>query len=548
VTTSGTSTPGLASGRTVPAQAGEPARAGTPAAGGRASGGPPSAPRPLDGPWPTRLAVPLLPAAGILALGLWRLDGRGPWRDEAATYQVAQRSWAEIGHLLQHLDAVHGLYYLLMHTVFAVFGAGPAALRMPAVICMAAAAAGVALIGRRLSTAGVGLAAGLLFAVTPFASRYAQEGRSYALVTAGAVGATWLLLRAWERPTAGRWAGYGAAVLLTGLLHEFSLLLLPAHGATVLLARRPGATRRVRISWLLSAGAAVLGTLPLVLYSRAQSAQVDWLPPVTWTTPWDLARHFAGPRYSVMAVVLGLALLGLAFPGQAPGPVRLRALALPWLVLPPALLMAASLVTPLYYDRYVLYSLPGLLLLAAAGLDACRRAAAQLLPQGTAAPVRAAGRSAVVGVLGAALAAGLLAVQLPAQRHNRTPLARADDFRAAAAAFRLGARPGDAVVFVPRNRRAIEDVYPRDFEGTVDALQIESPTHSGTLVGVEAPPKRFDELLRPYRRVWLVGANGRYSPAGDPRARELLRVLGSRFQPTGAIAVPGFFLQLYVHS
>ncbi|MFJ9822869.1 glycosyltransferase family 39 protein [Streptomyces sp. NPDC101160] len=131
-----------------------------------------------------------------------------------------------------------------MHAVLAV-RADEVMLRLPSVLGAACTAGLAGAIGCRLARPRVGLWAGLLFAITPFVSFYAQEGRSYALVTAGAAVATWCLLNAVERDSFGRWAGYAATVAGTALLHEFALLVRVAHGVTVLSAApRPGAWRR----------------------------------------------------------------------------------------------------------------------------------------------------------------------------------------------------------------------------------------------------------------------------------------------------------------
>jgi mannosyltransferase len=45
------------------------------------------------------------------------------WFDEAATISAGTRSVPELWRLLGNIDAVHGLYYLLMHGWFAVFPA-----------------------------------------------------------------------------------------------------------------------------------------------------------------------------------------------------------------------------------------------------------------------------------------------------------------------------------------------------------------------------------------------------------------------------------------
>ncbi|MGZ0203708.1 glycosyltransferase family 39 protein, partial [Streptomyces sp. RM1] len=169
----------------------------------------------------------------MLALGLWRVDRGGMWRDEAVTFQVARRTLPQIWRLLHGVDAVHGLYYLLMHFVLAA-RADEVVLRLPSVAGAAVTAGLVAQVGARLARPRAGLWAGLLYAVNPMAGHYAQEGRSYALVAAGAMGATLLLLRGVEK---GSWWGYGLVLGVTCWLHEFAVLLVLAHGVTLALAR-----------------------------------------------------------------------------------------------------------------------------------------------------------------------------------------------------------------------------------------------------------------------------------------------------------------------
>ncbi|MYS17804.1 glycosyltransferase family 39 protein, partial [Streptomyces sp. SID4982] len=153
-------------------------------------------------------ASALVPAALATALGLWGLTRRGSmWRDESVTYQVAHRTPGELLELLGRIDAVHGLYYLLMHGVFALWDGGLLALRLPSVLATALAAAGVGALGTRLAGPRPGLLAGVLFALLPAIQWYAQEGRSYALVTAGVVWATYLLVRGLRSAAPGWWAG-----------------------------------------------------------------------------------------------------------------------------------------------------------------------------------------------------------------------------------------------------------------------------------------------------------------------------------------------------
>src|SRR5882757_1663912 len=96
------------------------------------------------------VAVTLVPAAVMLALGLWRLD-RGMWWDETTTYEASTRSLAQLWRLLHTADAVHGLYYMLMHALLPRGMGAAVLLRLPSVGGMTLAVAGTAAIGRRLA-------------------------------------------------------------------------------------------------------------------------------------------------------------------------------------------------------------------------------------------------------------------------------------------------------------------------------------------------------------------------------------------------------------
>ncbi|MCM0678632.1 glycosyltransferase family 39 protein, partial [Micromonospora phytophila] len=176
------------------------------------------------------------PALATLAVGLFGLGHAQPWRDELATWSAATRPVGDLIRLTGTVDAATGPYYLLLHGWVTIFGDSATALRLPSALAMATAAGLTAVLGRRLLGARAGLLAGLLLAVLPGTSRYAQEARPYALASSLAVLAALLLVRALDRPTWPRWAGYAAAVAGLGLAHLLALTLLAAHAVVVLLA------------------------------------------------------------------------------------------------------------------------------------------------------------------------------------------------------------------------------------------------------------------------------------------------------------------------
>lgn len=443
----------------------------------------------------TAVAV-AVPCAAMLALALWGLRRGTMWRDEGVTYQVARRTLPQLRHLLEHVDAVHGLYYVLMHGVLAL-RADEVALRLPSVLGATAAAGLVALLGCRLAAPRVGLWAGLLFAVLPMVSHYAQEGRSYALVTAGALLATLLLTTAVARGRARDWAGYAVAGAVTVLLHEFAVLVLVSHVVTLLLSRVP---RAVWWRWAAAAGAVAAVLAPLAVLSQGQTDQLGWLYPPGWREAGLLLRSLAGPSVPVVVAVLALAAVAAVRPLPRRGPLGLSAVALPSAVLPPGVLFAVSQAHPVLTERYLLCSVPGLALAAAAGAE--RLVDAATVRRARWLPPRA------VAAAGAVCVAAAFLWQLPTQQRERLPTSRPDDLAAVAALVAERAGPGDGVFFVPSHERRVRLAYPRQFRGLVDMTLDVPGTANGTLYGRDAELSEIRARLRRADRVWLVAADG----------------------------------------
>ncbi|MFF4602580.1 glycosyltransferase family 39 protein [Streptomyces sp. NPDC001339] len=428
------------------------------------------------------------------------------WRDEAATWQAAHRSLAGIGHMLGQVDVVHGLYYAVMHGVFALFGDSLVTLRLPSVLATAGACALTALIGARLSGRWVGIGAGLALAVIPAVQEYAQEGRSYALVLASVALATWLLVGALERPSARRWAGYTAAVLIAALLNWFSLLALVAHAVTVVYAR-PGRVRCTR--WALAAAAAVAGALPLVLASRAQADQVSWIKPLGWSTVLGVVITVT---IAALCTRLPHARLAAGLREDVPrAHVSLAAVALPLCAVPQIGLAIVSLVKPLYITRYVLFAYIGLALLIG------------VLLATIASRIKTHPR-----VLLPATTALALLVLLPTELRLRTVDSRVDDVLAAAAIVGHTHPAADGVLYIPAARRDTALVSPHQFAGLRDLALAQSPVESGTLKGIEAGPRDIERAVLSAQRIVLVTDPGP-GHADSARDRAKQRTLDEHF-------------------
>jgi mannosyltransferase len=187
---------------------------------------------------PRRRSVAWLTWAGPVvvtaALGLFEIGVPQLWRDELASWSAASRTLPQLWAMVHNIDAVLGIYYLGLHLWMAVFGDSATAMRIPSVIAMAGAAGVVALIGRRLGGGLAGLASGLVFALIPSVSRYAQEARPYAFAMFFAALATLMFLRAMERPHWSRWAIYAVVLAAVGAANLVALCVCAGHLIIVL--------------------------------------------------------------------------------------------------------------------------------------------------------------------------------------------------------------------------------------------------------------------------------------------------------------------------
>ncbi|MYW64715.1 hypothetical protein GTY65_11640 [Streptomyces sp. SID8379] len=473
------------------------------------------------GPERARVLAVVVPGAVALALGLWGLDRGTMWRDEAATFIAASRSLPQLWHLLGTVDAVHGLYYVLMHFLLPLHP-GETLLRLPSVCATAAAACLVAALGGRLVRPRVGLWAGLLYAVAPFTQYYAQEGRSYALVAAGAASATLLLVRAVSRPTARAWAGYAAAVAVTAWLHEFAALVLAAHAVTLAVTRVP---RRVWAGWGAAGAAALVSLLPLALVTHGQSGQVGWIRRPGRAEAEELLRTVAGGHGLLHAALLAPIAVAVSRPParRAPGACGLVATALPLAVVAPLILLAVSQLHPLYAPRYALFAFAGVPLLVAAGAEVIVSRVPRLTP--AAAPVALAG----VGLVAAAFLA-----QLPLQEHQRGPEARRDDLGSVARMLADRVRPGDPLLYVPLIGRKYAEAYPASVAGARDVSLRVPGARSGTLYGRDVPAADLRARMACLPRLWVFfdmdAMRPGWRPAGADEAAKI-DVLRADFVP-----------------
>ena len=133
--------------------------------------------------------------------------------------------------MLSNVDAVHGLYYLLMHGWFQIFPPTEFWSRAPSGLAVGGAAAGVVVLGKQFSSRTVAVSAGVVCGILPRATWAGIEARPYALSMLAAVWLTILLVHATRRDNAWLWLSYGIVLATSILLDVYLALMLLAHVA-----------------------------------------------------------------------------------------------------------------------------------------------------------------------------------------------------------------------------------------------------------------------------------------------------------------------------
>jgi mannosyltransferase len=318
---------------------------------------------------------PLAVAAFAVAVSAAGAARPSLWFDEAATISAGSRSLPELWRLLGNIDAVHGLFYLLMHGWLTVFPATEFWLRLPSCLAVGVAAAGVVVLGRQFSGRTVAVAAGITFAILPRVTWAGIEARSYALTAAGAVWLTVLVVAAVRRNSAAWWGGYAVGLAALAVLNLFTVLIVLPHLLTVsVLAPRPPLVWR----WAAWVVGALTVLAPFAMFCRTQIAQVRWISPLHPGTVVDIVYQQYFDRSVAFAVASAvLVLTAVTLRRYAPldkGTRQLAVVATAWMVLPTlALVGYSAMAAPIYYPRYLCFTSPAAALLLAISMVALVR-------------------------------------------------------------------------------------------------------------------------------------------------------------------------------
>ena len=479
--------------------------------------------------------------AASIAIRFWCLVCKPFWFDEAYSVELAWIDWRNFLHLLWWREANMTLYYMLLRG-WMEFGDSPYFVRTLSVLISVLTLPALYWLARLLYDRRVALIAAALFALNGYSVRYAQEARSYSLFVLLATLSSALLIVSLRKPTRGNRIAYVVASVLAVYAHFYALLLIAAHWLAVRWGSPRERVQELRSSWI-TIGVAVLPLLrrssqrPVPVRSSGSSARVlrdltDFFKNLSGGNSWILLLAF------VICCVLAIAPAGRKrLEKQSDWEIWRSRFLLIWLTFPVALTVVLSFARPVFLPRYLIFTLPALLVLVAAGL-------ARLRPAWLMA-------TALAGVL-LLNSGGVLYVYGHDFDNERDASGMATDF------ILDHSQPGDAVIFhIPATRVAYE--FSRSLQAGENTA---SPQYNGQLgpeitfpyhgAGLDyrdftgkPTPEFLHKLPASHDRIWVMLMNN--GPLGKPDAttQMITGTLSESFSKTAVWDFPRVEVRLY---
>jgi mannosyltransferase len=514
-----------------------------------------SSSHPNSSGWPHGLILALLVIAG--AVLRFRCAACKPfWFDESFSVEVSRIDWRNFLHLMWWREANMSLYYVLLRA-WLHFGQSAFWIRSLSIIISTATLPAIYWVAKLLYDHRVGLIATALLAFNAYSVRYAQEARSYTLFVVLATLSSGFLI-SWLRDAAedlrsrsatsksdsSRRSRYVITSVLAVYAHFYALLLLTVHWIAVSWLTphqedKPPSVR-LRRPWK-TIGVAVL---PLLIFvAKTGAGPIRWIQRPGIRDLSEFFEHLAGGSNAALAVILGATCVAAVvrlgrslWSRNQPWEVWRCQFLLLWLLFPIVLTVLLSFARPVFLPRYMIFCLPALLILAAAGLARLNRRL--LVP-------------ALTVVL-------LLALQGTAFVYSHDFDTERDASGAATNFILDQTEPGDAIVFhiaetrVPyeffRSLRAGRNTASPAFTEPLGP-EILFPHHGVGLDYRDFTGKPTAESVRTsaqgHPRIWLMLMNNGPADKPDPTTQMLSQVLPEMFPKAQRWEFPRVEVRLY---
>ena len=448
------------------------------------------------------------------------------WYDEAATISAAySRSLGQLWRMLGNVDAVHGLYYLLMHGWFQIFPPTEFWSRAPSGLAIGGAAAGVVVLGKQFSSRTVAVSSGVVCGILPRTTWAGIEARPYAMSMMAAVWLTVLLVVAARRESRWVWLSYGIALALSILLDMYLVLVLMVHVVFMCAFQRG---RTVLVPFAITSVLAVCALAPFAIEVVGQVQQIKWIAPIGHRTIEDVTvqQYFErSPPFAILsALVVAAAIVVWRCTSAKLDETdrQLLTLAVAWLVVPTALIVVwSALVHPIYTPRYLSFTAPAMALI----LGVCIGALA----------VKPWVATALVSLFAIAAAPNYVRAQRNAYAKYGMDYSQVADLITAKAAPGECLLVNDTVTFMPAPMRPLMAARPDAYRKLIDLTLWQRATDRNDVFDTNLIPEVVAKPLSQCGVVWIITQADKSMPAHEQGSA---LPPGPLYGATPAFAVP----------
>jgi mannosyltransferase len=421
------------------------------------------------------------------ALRLFRLGTKSFWLDEATSAVLARVDRHVFVSATIHRQANMVLYYVLLRG-WTRLGDSEFVIRCLSVLAGVAAIPAIYFLGTRLFGPKAGRVAALLLSVHAFHIEYSQEARAYSLFMLLGIVSSLFFLVSLEQPSRKHLAAYIGVSSLMVYAQVFGGLMLLAQWISLFF-------RQGEVRWkqfLVSATLICCLIFPLAycLLFISDRSQLYWLTKPGLHDLYNFCLDMTGDGgplllLAYLALISGTVVSGVSRHADV---WKYRFLLI-WLALPVVLVLAVSLRWPAFESRFLILSVPPLVLLAA---DALTRT-----------------RSQILFFAGLMILLGLTLNGTYSYYRVRADDEHTDDWRDATRFVLSKAEAGDALLFSYSEERLVFDEYRRRFHMTgspIHEFPEETDLELLTLRPSRPSAELLDNLVTEYRRVWVMSA------------------------------------------
>lgn len=305
----------------------------------------------------------LIALVGILVM-YWVPQYRG---DEYISVMLrTQLSWSELFSAIR-TDPAPGPFYILLKP-WSIVSTDTWWMRLPIVFSMAATVGVLVGMVRRVLGPREAIFTGISMLALPAVSLWGTDVRPYSFAVLATVVAVALWWRSMDDSRV-RWSvGYGFAVAAMGLMHLYTLTVIPTLLLMVLFLHRDDRVKKL-LRTLIPAVLGVLLITPHIYLNLSFPTGSSTNPPVSIPVIEDIMKQMIGTSLMV-AAVLAICLVGVFAAVRSRRERPAAVLAILWITVSAVLLATAHIVADIstMVGRYYVFLLPAVALLMGVGL------------------------------------------------------------------------------------------------------------------------------------------------------------------------------------